>query len=111
MKYWDASALVPIVIAESGSQAMLNVLRGDREIVTWWGTETEVVSAVARHEREAALSATQASTVLARLDALATGVDGRRRLRSGASRRAKAAAITPAAGRRCAAAGKRNRRR
>jgi uncharacterized protein with PIN domain len=56
MKFWDTSALVPLLIRESSTEAVLQVIGKDPEIAVWWGTETECLSALARREREKQLS-------------------------------------------------------
>ncbi len=70
MRYWDSSALLPLVIREGGTDAVLAQLREDPAIVTWWGTRVECVSAVARLERDGLLDAAATRTALARLDAM-----------------------------------------
>ena len=71
MRYWDASALVPLLVSEQSSNASLEWLGLDGQIVTWLWTRTEVASAIERRTREGALSRSQRRQVLARLDALA----------------------------------------
>lgn len=52
MRYWDASAIVPLVVDEQSSSLLLDLLRRDRHMVTWWGTVVECASAIAaRHRR------------------------------------------------------------
>lgn len=57
MRYWDASALVPLFFAEPSSERMEAVAREDPAIVTWWGTRIECFSVVSQLEREGVLSA------------------------------------------------------
>jgi hypothetical protein len=52
MRYWDASAIVPLLLNEEATNRVLSWLREDPEIMTWWGTEVECASAIARLERE-----------------------------------------------------------
>ena len=52
MRFWDSSALVPFLIAESSSDDVRRVLAEDRSLVVWWGTSVECTAAVARAERE-----------------------------------------------------------
>jgi predicted nucleic acid-binding protein len=49
--YWDASALVPLVIKESTS-AFYRGVADERGVVTWWGSYVECIAAIARHARE-----------------------------------------------------------
>lgn len=71
MRFWDASALVPILYSEATTTAMLDEYRRDPEMIVWWGTDIECVSAVAREERRGLLRADVVATALARLDSLA----------------------------------------
>ncbi len=56
MKYWDSSALIPLLFAESVSVRAHAIHRDDPAIVTWWGTAIECVSALTRRERDGNLS-------------------------------------------------------
>lgn len=52
MRFWDSSAIVPLVLDEGASQEARGLLRDDRGMVVWWGTPVEVLSALERAERE-----------------------------------------------------------
>ncbi len=56
MRYWDASALVPLVVAESSSKQLRGLAR-DGDIVTWCLSAVEISSAIERRGREGALPA------------------------------------------------------
>jgi hypothetical protein len=71
MKYWDTSAIVPLLLPESPRDVLLEILRRDPAMLVWWGTPVECTSAVARREREAALSVADAGGALDRLRDLA----------------------------------------
>ena len=71
MRYWDASALVPLVVAETESDRVRGWLAEDGHIVTWAWTRTEIVSAIERRTREGLLSRPQRREVLGRFDDLA----------------------------------------
>ena len=75
MRYWDASALVPLVVAEPDSQRVRGWLSDDDRIVTWVWTQTEITSAIERRARNGLLSRPQRRNVLARFDALAGSWD------------------------------------
>ena len=75
MRYWDASALVPLVVAESASDAVRSQLAEDSHIVSWAWTRTEIISAVERRTREGALSRQQRRAVLERFSAFAATWD------------------------------------
>ena len=70
MKYWDSSALVPLCVEETSSARMIRIYRSDPAVVTWWGSEIECVSALARLEREGAMTAAMVSSAMDRLAAL-----------------------------------------
>jgi uncharacterized protein len=70
MRFWDSSALVPLLVGEPASDAVMREYELDPEIVAWWSTEAECVSALARLEREGSLSAASMSAALVRLTGL-----------------------------------------
>ena len=57
MRFWDASAVVPLLIEEPHSNACRDLLRTDPRQTVWYFTRTEVVSALARHWRQGGFSA------------------------------------------------------
>jgi predicted nucleic acid-binding protein len=67
MRFWDSSALVPLLIEEPESEEMIRLLTEDEEIAVWWGTPTECWSALARREREADWAAKTTDEALANL--------------------------------------------
>ncbi|OGO58082.1 MAG: hypothetical protein A2Z32_14750 [Chloroflexi bacterium RBG_16_69_14] len=71
MRFWDSSAIIPLLVDESWSRGVLAEYVRDPEIVVWWATPVECVSALARLERESRLTAAELSEALARLDELA----------------------------------------
>jgi hypothetical protein len=73
VKFWDASAIVPLMVPEASSEPLLRLLEQDPDLVVWWGTPVECASAVARLEREGAMTVTDAAAALERLRSLATG--------------------------------------
>jgi len=89
LRYWDSSALVPLLIAESGTRAMEALLAADAGMVTWWGTPIECSSAIgrrARDEPEADANVAIASRKLAALEADWAEVSPSERLRALARR-------------------------
>jgi predicted nucleic acid-binding protein len=70
MRFWDASAIVPLIVAEEVSASLLELLTTDPVMAVWWGSPVEVCSAVSRREREGALDAASANAALQRLRAL-----------------------------------------
>ena len=71
MRFWDSSAVVPLLVAESSSAAVMREYEIDPEVVAWWATEAECVSALARLEREGSLTASSMGQGLRRLESLA----------------------------------------
>ena len=89
MRYWDSSAIIALLVTEATSEAVRDEHARDIEMVTWWGTQVECVSALARLERERALSAADLAASFQRLDQLAAGwleVQPSQRLRTTAVR-------------------------
>ncbi len=56
MRFWDSSALVPLLVTETASEQVADLLREDAGMIVWWGTRLECVSALRRREREGALT-------------------------------------------------------
>lgn len=56
MKFWDASAVVPLCAEEPGSASVRAMLDEDTSVVVWWGTRTECFSALMRRKREDGLT-------------------------------------------------------
>ncbi len=71
MRYWDASALVPLVVSEPSTELARTWLAEDSEIVTWAWTRVEIASAIERRAREGAVSRRDRRQVLERLDTFA----------------------------------------
>lgn len=71
MKFWDSSALVPLLVEEEETIPLRDLYLGEPGMITWWGTPVECVSAVSRREREGLLSLEATHQALRRLDALA----------------------------------------
>ena len=71
MRYWDASALVPLVVTEPDSERVRSCLSEDGRIVTWACSRTEIVSAVERRTREGSLTRQQRREALHRFGAFA----------------------------------------
>lgn len=64
MKFWDASAIIPLLVDEPTREPLLRVLEEDPEILAWWGTTVEIASALARREREKLLGADEVEAAL-----------------------------------------------
>lgn len=70
MKFWDASAIVPLLVDEPPRESLLDLLEGDPLVLVWWGTPLECTSAVARREREQSLTMAEAAKAIERMRAL-----------------------------------------
>jgi predicted nucleic acid-binding protein len=68
VRFWDTSALVPLILEEPASKACRRELRADSGMVVWILTRVEIVSAIRRQARGAALSGAEAATALRRLE-------------------------------------------
>lgn len=55
MRFWDASAIVPICIVEPLSQRIIEILKEDQSMIVWWSTRIECISAFVRRTREGVL--------------------------------------------------------
>ena len=75
MRFWDASAMVPLLVAQASTHAMRALLHEDASGSMWWATPVECTSALARLEREGRMTARDVSTALARLDTLTRAFD------------------------------------
>lgn len=70
MRFWDSSAVVPLLVAEPTTEAAQALLADDPELLVWWGAELECISALARMERDGLLLNPQSNAAFARVDAL-----------------------------------------
>lgn len=71
MRYWDSSALLPLLVAEAASPVVRQEFELDPEVIAWWATEAECVSVLARLERDGTLESAAMGQALRRLDRLA----------------------------------------
>jgi predicted nucleic acid-binding protein len=73
LRFWDSSAIVPLTVAESSTEALMATAAQDPVMCVWWATEIECVSALSRLEREGALTDRAITMALERLDRLGEG--------------------------------------
>ena len=73
MRFWDSSAVVPLLVPELASEPIRRLYSIDPVVIAWWGAEIECVSAVARAERLGRLSGPGAVEGFRRLVALRKG--------------------------------------
>lgn len=55
MRFWDSSALLPLISEETTSATVMDLLRHDSGITVWWGTWVECAVAISRLKREGRL--------------------------------------------------------
>ena len=70
MRFWDSSAVVPLLVGEAASDDMTAEYLRDPEMVVWWATTVECVSALARLERDGVLEPPSMATAIQRLNSL-----------------------------------------
>lgn len=73
MRFWDASAIVPLLMMQTTTRAVQTLAAKDAGMLVWWATAVECASAIARLEREGALDEAAAREAFHRLTQLATG--------------------------------------
>lgn len=71
MRFWDSSALVPLIVRQRASGRMRALYRADSGVLAWWGARIECESAISRLEREELLKRKSAATARSRLDRFA----------------------------------------
>jgi uncharacterized protein len=67
MRFWDSSAIVPLLIHEPTFERLRQLLLTDAEMMVWWATAVECTSALARREREGLLAVSVANSAYSRL--------------------------------------------
>jgi predicted nucleic acid-binding protein len=70
LRFWDASALVPLCVQQPATTQVRPLLEEVRDLAVWWGSPVECWSALARLRREGRLSVEGEETARARLDDL-----------------------------------------
>ena len=71
MKFWDASAIVPLPVAEDTTDRLQALAQRDPDMLAWWASVVECASAPARLQREAALDPKGAALAFQRLAQIA----------------------------------------
>ena len=73
MRYWDSSALLPLLAQEGETERRRKQLQADTQIVTWWGSRVECASALNRLHRDSVLDGNSFERVVADLETLSSG--------------------------------------
>ena len=71
MRYWDSSALLPLIVQEHATGVVQSLLQDDRDVLTWWASRVQAASALSRLGREGALKGAGLETAFTRLGSLA----------------------------------------
>ena len=64
VRFWDASAIIPLLADEPTRERLLGLLEEDPQVLAWWGTPVEIASALARRECEKLLTADEVTAAL-----------------------------------------------
>jgi hypothetical protein len=72
MRFWDSSAIIPLCLKERASEAIKSLMKGDENLVVWWTTRVECLSALSRRKREGVLSPDDEAKARAVLSAIGT---------------------------------------
>jgi len=89
VKFWDASAIIPLCLLEPRTARVRAIVEEDSAIVAWWATPIECSSALARLRRDAALTRQhedEARGIVLRLAADWTEIQPGRQVRDAAAR-------------------------
>jgi uncharacterized protein len=70
MRFWDTSAIMPLISREPLSNEMRRLLEEDAGMVVWWATRVECISAISRRAREGLLGAEGEASARGLLDDL-----------------------------------------
>ena len=70
MRFWDSSGIVAVLIPQPSSVIADRLIAADPDIVIWWATPVECVSALMRLAREDKIEERDCEIVIRRLDSL-----------------------------------------
>ena len=73
MRFWDASAIVPLIMTEAATKALQGRAGTDPAMLVWWTTEVECSSAIARLERDGVIDPAAVNEAFDRLKRLGEG--------------------------------------
>jgi predicted nucleic acid-binding protein len=75
VKFWDASAIGPLLWNEAQTRAVRRVQEQDADLTVWWGTRVECAAAMSRIIRSGRLSEAAATEAQERLEGLLLAAD------------------------------------
>ena len=70
MRFWDSSAVVPVLVEEATSARIGQLFAEDRGVMVWWATPIECTSAIMRRERRGEIEPAESARAMSRLDKL-----------------------------------------
>jgi len=70
MRFWDSSAVVPLLLEQPATERARALLSEDPDVAIWWGTPVECTSAFSRLRREGLLTETEEADLTDRLEGL-----------------------------------------
>jgi len=70
MKFWDSSAVVPLLVRQPMTKAAERLLEADPIVALWWASPVECTSALTRLARDGRMEEADVEQALARLDYL-----------------------------------------
>ncbi len=68
MRFWDASALSPLIVTDVFTARAEALMHQDEGMMVWWGSRVECASSLARREREGRLAAAESEASWRRLE-------------------------------------------
>jgi predicted nucleic acid-binding protein len=71
MRFWDSSAIVPLLVLEGATASRKALLRSDPAMTVWWASGLECASALNRLSREGAMDEAGLTRTLRELSSLA----------------------------------------
>lgn len=71
MRFWDSSAITPLLVDEADSDLREASLREDADMLIWYGSPAELESALNRRKRDGSLATDDETKARRRLDRLA----------------------------------------
>ena len=89
MRFWDTSAIVPVLLEEESSRQARDLADDATELAVWWATPVECIAAISRRQRHGELDRDQVVLARATLGALAarwTEIPPTERVRKAAQR-------------------------
>jgi len=89
VRFWDTSALIPLLVQQPSSGRLQDLRRRDPAVALWWGTPVEIASGLARLQRDGVLVRSglrQAHAILDGLRARAFEIEPTEEVRSRAVR-------------------------